>query len=85
MTDAGDGVDARPSAQAFEPFFTTKAKGTGLGLPTVAAGISVRTHGGHIVLKSEVNCGTTFTVYLPQTDDLREPAARSRPRGGWQE
>ena len=30
----------------------------------------MRMHGGHIALKSELNRGTTFTVYLPQTDDL---------------
>ncbi len=69
VTDTGVGMTPDQCRQAFDPFFTTKAKGrgTGLGLPTVAR--IVRTHGGHITLKSEVNCGTTFTVYLPQTDD----------------
>ena len=80
VTDTGVGMTPDQCRQAFDPFFTTKAKGqgTGLGLPTVAR--IVRTHGGHITLKSEVNCGTTFTVYLPQTDDLPD-LPRSRPRG----
>ena len=68
VTDTGVGMAADQCRQAFEPFFTTKAKGTGLGLPTVAR--IVRMHGGHIALKSEVNSGTTFAIYLPQTDDL---------------
>jgi signal transduction histidine kinase len=68
VTDTGGGMTPDQCRQAFEPFFTTKAKGTGLGLPTVAR--IVRTHGGHIALKSEVNSGTTFAIYLPQTDDL---------------
>jgi len=70
VTDTGTGMAADQCRQAFEPFFTTKAKGqgTGLGLPTVAR--IVRMHGGHIALQSEVGRGTTFTVYLPQTDDV---------------
>ena len=71
VTDTGVGMTADQCRQAFEPFFTTKAKGTGLGLPTVAR--IVRMHGGHIALKSEVNSGTTFAIYLPQTDDLPRP------------
>ena len=67
VTDTGGGMAPDQCRQAFEPFFTTKAKGTGLGLPTVAR--IVRMHGGHIVLKSEVNSGTTFAIYLPQTDE----------------
>ena len=71
VTDTGGGMTPDQCRQAFEPFFTTKAKGTGLGLPTVAR--IVRTHGGHMVLKSEVDSGTTFAIYLPQTDETSGP------------
>jgi signal transduction histidine kinase len=47
----------------FDPFFTKKSKGTGLGL-AISQRI-VQEHGGEIAVKSEVNKGSVFTIYLP--------------------
>jgi PAS domain S-box-containing protein len=69
VTDSGCGMTEEVKAHIFEPFFTTKTpdKGTGLGLAT-AYGV-IKQSGGDIIVDSRVDRGTTFTIYLPRTDD----------------
>ncbi|MBW1735982.1 MAG: HAMP domain-containing protein [Deltaproteobacteria bacterium] len=69
ISDTGIGIKPSDMAHIFDPFFTTKevGKGTGLGLSLVY-GI-IRTHGGYIEVKSEVNKGTTFSIFLPIAEE----------------
>jgi len=67
VSDDGCGMDEDMQAVAFDPFVTTKIEGTGLGLATVY-GI-VKQSGGHISIRSELDVGTTFAVFLPTTTD----------------
>jgi two-component system cell cycle sensor histidine kinase/response regulator CckA len=85
VSDTGTGIRAGIVDKIFDPFFTTKeaGKGTGLGLSTVI-GI-VKSHGGFVTLKSEVDKGSTFEIHIPATPRGTEPAglggSPTAPRG----
>ncbi|MFV9645290.1 MAG: sensor histidine kinase [Desulfobacterales bacterium] len=65
VADNGSGIPRDNLARIFDPFFTTKpvGKGTGLGL-SICYGI-IKKMGGEIDVKSVLEKGTTFTVWIP--------------------
>jgi len=63
IEDSGYGINQENLEKLYVPFFTTKPKGSGLGL-SVSKKI-IADHSGYIEVKSELDKGTKFTVYLP--------------------
>ena len=79
VSDTGCGMTASVKAKIFEPFFTTKevGKGSGLGLATVY-GI-VKNYRGHVEVWSEVDRGTTVSIFLPVVPETRATVSASSP------
>jgi len=65
VSDEGIGMDAQILKQIYDPFFSTKFRGRGLGMAAVS-GI-IKNHNGFIDISSEVDQGTTVSIYLPVT------------------
>ncbi|MCG8550346.1 MAG: ATP-binding protein, partial [Desulfobacterales bacterium] len=72
IRDSGCGISPENLKHIFEPFFSTKINqgGTGLGL-SITYGL-IQELGGRIKVKSKVNEGTTFIIYLPTTTQEEE-------------
>ena len=74
VNDNGRGMDKKAMDNLFEPFFTSKGKfeRAGLGLATVYG--AVKQNGGFIDVSSELEQGTTFTIYLPRYVGVKQKA-----------
>jgi len=63
--DNGCGIAQEFIDKIFDPFFTTKTvgEGTGLGLAMVYG--AIQNHHGLIAVQSELNVGTSLSIYIP--------------------
>ena len=68
FSDSGSGMSQEVMQRAFEPFFTTKdvGQGSGLGLSQVYG--FIRQSGGILTVDTEIDAGTTFSLYLPRVE-----------------
>ncbi|OUU24408.1 MAG: hypothetical protein CBC13_03670 [Planctomycetia bacterium TMED53] len=63
VTDTGVGITEESIPRIFRPYVSTTEGGTGLGLPTTLR--IVRLHGGTILVESEPDQGSRFSIVLP--------------------
>lgn len=66
IQDTGSGMLPEHLRQIREPFYTTKTQGTGLGVPVSIQ--LLQNMGGRLEIDSEVEVGTTVTLYLRRSD-----------------
>lgn len=78
IKDNGCGMDEDALQHIFDPFFTTKHKSHGSGLGLTQVYNTVRSAGGHIIVKSSPGAGTTFSLYFP-VSEAPQPVIEKQP------
>lgn len=68
VTDTGCGMDRHILERIFEPFFTTKAPGEGTGMGLAVVHGIVKSHGGGVVVESEIGQGSSFHMLFPKVE-----------------
>lgn len=63
IEDTGPGIPPEIQDKMFELFYSTKEEGTGVGLTIVKQ--VIKKHGGKVKVKSRIDEGTKFIIFLP--------------------
>ena len=66
--DTGKGMSEEVKTRLFDPFFTTREQGTGLGMSIVFK--TLASHGGTILVDSELGRGTQISLLFPQESEF---------------
>jgi PAS domain S-box-containing protein len=77
IRDSGTGISAKYIKNIFDPYFSTKQKGSGLGLAICQS--IINKHSGDIIVESSPGAGTTFSIYLPASNQ-EQPSRKTRNR-----
>ncbi|HET9977011.1 MAG TPA: PAS domain S-box protein [Burkholderiaceae bacterium] len=75
VADNGSGIAPEVLPRMFEPFFTTKEVGRGSGMGLAMVHGIVHEHEGHVVVRSEPGCGSSFRLLLPAASGPADAAA----------
>ncbi len=80
VTDTGAGIKKEHLEKIFDPFFTTREKTRGIGLGLASSYGIIQNHHGTITIRSEIEHGTTFNIYLPVSEKkarTKKPASET--------
>jgi signal transduction histidine kinase len=72
VKDTGSGIPADVLPRVFDLFMTTRPQGGGTGLGLAVSQEIVKEHGGKITISSQLEHGTTVTVFLPAGTQISE-------------
>ena len=78
VQDSGSGMPEDVIKKIFEPLFTTKESGKGTGLGLSISSDLIKTHQGHIDVRSKIGLGTAFIITLRidiNTEEVPEPTS----------
>ncbi len=79
IRDQGVGISREDMPRIFDPYYTTKEEQhSGLGL--AVAYFIVRKHDGHILVDSEPDVATVFSIYLPAARETEAEVHKSAER-----
>lgn len=70
VSDTGKGIAPDTVEHIFEPYFTTKGPGEGSGLGLAVVNGIIESYGGKIIVLSDQEKKTEFTIFLPATDKM---------------
>jgi two-component system, NtrC family, sensor kinase len=65
IQDNGVGIPKDVLPKIFDPFFTTKPIGQGTGMGLSISFKIIQAHGGKLLVDTERDIGTVFTILLP--------------------
>lgn len=77
VADNGPGLDARAKRHLFDPFFSGYESGRGLGFGLTKCWQIVDAHGGSILVDSQADRGSQFTLRLPAKHPARATAGEA--------
>jgi len=80
VEDSGQGIPQEFIDDIFDPYFTTKQQGSGLGLALSYS--IVKKHSGYMSVNSVMGKGTTFTIYLPASEQYIADEKQQKPLPG---
>jgi len=72
VSDTGHGISPEHVPHIFEPFFSTKSDTSGVGLGLAMVYDIVKSHGGDVIVHSQLGEGTTFRLLFPTRERSAE-------------